>query len=147
MAQGLLKQQFPDITGLRSPLLQGKKQLKAQDSEQKIQFIHCRGNHWIVASNILAASGEVKVYDSIYRTLDQATRKIISNVYQSLTSAELVRIHRQTGGQDCGVYAISISTALAFGHDPATIKFDQPAMRAHLIACMEKGTFSLFPSI
>ena len=61
MAQGLLKQQFPDITELRSPLLQGKKQLKAQDSEQKIQIIHCHGNHWIVASNILAASGKVKV--------------------------------------------------------------------------------------
>jgi len=45
------------------------------------------------------------------------------------------------------VYAIAVSTALAFGHDPAKIKFDQSAMRPHLIKCLEMGTFSPFQTL
>ena len=68
VAQGFLKQQFPGISGLQSPLLQKKKQPKA-DCQQQIQIIHSRGNHWIVASMVLAEDGQVKVYNSIYRIL------------------------------------------------------------------------------
>ena len=100
-----------------------------------------------MASTILAAHDEVKVYDSVYRTFDQATKTIISNLFQSVTSTELVRINRQTGGHDCGGNAIAISTALAFHRDPSLIKFDQPAMRSHLVACLKKGTFTLFPTV
>ena len=89
----------------------------------------------------------MKVYDSVYRTLDRATKSIISNLFQTSTSTELVLINRQTGGRDCAVYAIAISTALSFRQDPTAIKFDQPAMRSHLVACFEKGTFSPFPMI
>ena len=63
VAQGVLKQQFPGIlSGLRSSLLQKKKQPKA-DCQQQIQIIHSRGNHWIVASAVLAEDGQVKVYN------------------------------------------------------------------------------------
>lgn len=146
MAQGLLKRQFSEVTGLNSTLLQAKKQTK-QDNKQQIQIIHSRGDHWLVASTVLSSKDEVKVYDSVYRTIDRTTRSIISNLFQSSSSTELVKINRQTGGRDCGVYAIAISTALAFHHDPSLIKFDQPAMRPHLVACLEKGTFSPFPTI
>ena len=71
---------------------------------------------------------------------------IISNIFHESTRKELVPIHRQTGGQDCGVYAIAILTALAFCHDPAKIKFNQSAMRLHLIKCLEMGAFSPFPT-
>lgn len=104
MVQRLLKRQFSEITGLKPILLQTKKQLKVL---QHIQIIRSRGDHWIVASTVFAASDEVKVYDSVYHTLDQTTKSIISNLFQ--TSTELVRIPRQTGGCDCGVYAIAIS--------------------------------------
>ena len=89
MAQGLLKQQFSETTGLKSTLLQAKKQRK-EDNKLKIQIIHCCGEHWIAASTLLAADDEVKVYDSVYRTLDRATKSIISNLFQTLTSTELV---------------------------------------------------------
>ncbi len=100
-----------------------------------------------MASTLHSASDEVKVYDSIYRTLDRATQSIILNLFQTSTSTELGQIHRQAGGWDCGVYATAISTVLAFRKDPAVIKFDQPAMRPPLVACMEKGTFSLLSSV
>ena len=75
------------------------------------------------------------MYNSIFRTLDHEKHNIISNIFPMAKSQELVPIHRQTGGRDCGVYAIAISTTLAFGHDPAKIQFDQSAMRPHLIKC------------
>ena len=146
MAQGLLKRQFSEVTGLKSTLLQAKKQRK-EDEKLKIQIAHCRGDHWIVASTVLAADDEVKVYDSLYRTLDWTTKSIITNLFQTSTSTELVWTNRQAGGWDFGVYAIVISTALCFRQDPTAIKFDQPAMRFHLVACFEKGTFSHFPMI
>ena len=70
------------------------------------------------------------MYKSVYRALDRATKSIISNLFQTSTSTELVRINRQAGGRNCGVYAIAISTALSFEFS--------------LVACFEKGTFSPF---
>ena len=127
-------------SGLNSTLLQAKKQSKQQDNKQQIQIIHSRGDHWLVASTVLSSKDEVNVYDSVDCTIDR-TRNIISNLFQ--TSSWL----RSTGGKDCGVYAIAISTALAFCHDPSVIRFDQQAMRPHLVACFEKQTFSQFLTV
>ena len=51
---------------------------------------------------------------------------------------------RQEGVHDCGVHAIAVSTALACGILPESIKFDQPLMRHHLIKCFEQTEHS-FP--
>ena len=45
-------------------------------------------------------------------------------------------------GNDCGLYAIAITTALAHTIDPATVIFDQAMMRSHLIKCTEEDCFS-----
>ena len=74
MAQGLLKQQFSKVTGLKSTLLQAKKKKKKKKTKKpakendklKIQIVHCRGDHWIAASTVFAADDEAKVYDSVY---------------------------------------------------------------------------------
>ena len=112
-----------------------------------IQIVHSRGDYWIVAATTLATDDRVLVYDSVYRTLDRPTKNTILNLFPSSTCAELVQVNRQMGGLDCGVFAVAISTALAFQQNPAVIKFDQPAMRPHLIACFEKRQFSPFPSV
>ena len=96
---------------------------------------------------MLSTDDRVLVYDSLYRTLDQPTENIISNLFPAATITELVQVNRQTGGLDCGVFAVAISTALAFHQNPAVIKFDQPALRPHLVACFEKRQFSPFPSV
>ena len=94
-----------------------------------------------MTSTVLSSKDEVNVYDSVYRAIDRTTRNIISNLSQ--TSSWL----RATGGKDCGMYAIAISTALAFCHDPSVIRFDQQARRPHLVACFEKETFSQFLTV
>jgi len=98
LAQGLLKQQFLGISGLRSPLLQKKirKHPKAKDRKRQIPIIHSCGNHRIVAATDLGGhqGGAVNVYDSIFPTLDQETHNISLSIFPMTTSQELVTIHR-----------------------------------------------------
>ncbi len=145
IAQNILKEQFPEMGGLRSPLFQTRK--PPTESDDKIQIIHSRGDHWIVAASVFAAKGVVFVYDSVFRTIDRATKNIIAKLFPTSTMIKQVQINRQIGGKDCGVFAIAIATALAFNQNPALIKFDQPSMRAHLVACFEKGQLSPFPTV
>ena len=62
-----IKQQFSDLVGLKSTLLQTRKH-PVEEKKEQIQIVHSRGDHWIVASSIHAAGNEVLVlvYDSIY---------------------------------------------------------------------------------
>ena len=108
--------------------------------------MHSRGDHWIVAAMMLA-NDRVFVYDSVYCTIDQTTKSILSNLFPASTSTKLVQMNRQKGGLDCGVLAIAISTALAFLQNPALLVFDQPAMWPHLVRCLENGQFSPFPTV
>ena len=147
VAQNLLKQQFSEVGGLQSTLLQAKPRKRCEENKKMIQIVHSRGDHWIVTAMVLSTDDRVLVYDSLYRTLDRPTENIISNLFPTATIKELVQVNRQTGGLDCGVFAVAISTALAFQQNPAMIKFDQPAMRPHLVACFEKRQFSPFPSV
>ena len=90
--------QFPGISGLRSPF---------------------QGNHWIVASTVLAEDGQVKVFNILLIVKQYHCwlwNSIISNIIHESTKKEFVPIHKQT------VYVIAISTTLLF-HDPAKINF------------------------
>ena len=52
----------------------------------------------------------------------------------------------QSGGDDCGCYAIAFAEALCRGEDPVSLDFKQSGMRAHLLSCLRKGTFTPFPA-
>ena len=52
---------------------------------------------------------------------------------------------KQKGSNDCGVFAIGIAVAVAFGLNPSKVHFQQDRMRAHLVNCFNKELFSLFP--
>ena len=45
---------------------------------------------------------------------------------------------QQPGSNDCGVYAIANATCttIAFGGDPSLVKYNQSAMKFHLIECL-----------
>ena len=51
MAQGLLKRQFSEVTGLKSTLLQAKKQQK-EDDKLKIQIVHFVFARILLLSNL-----------------------------------------------------------------------------------------------
>lgn len=75
-AQQLLKAQFTKLNGLTSTLYQEKRvQLTENLVQNKVQIVYC--NHWIAASTVNCATGEVKVYDSIFQYCDKETEQAI----------------------------------------------------------------------
>ena len=70
----------------------------------------------------------------------------MSNLFGQSTTAHLVGSSKQTGGTDCGLFAIANATALTFKMNPSEIMFNQSSLHQHLVSCMEEK-FSLFPMI
>ena len=143
-AQALLKQQHNTISGLGSSLLLPS--VKSPLPTPSLQIMHCRGNHWLVVSTIGCSAGAVKVYDSLYSSLDKATEGLICKVFAA--DAANIRIEqgpKQSGVKDCGLFAIATATLLAAGENPASIAFIQCDMRAHLLKCFEAFHLSPFP--
>ena len=83
----------------------------------------------------------MKVFDSLYASVDKDTRSTILNLFQieGLLKLNIVKTQTQEGGDDCGLFAIATATALAFGTDPSSSD-----IRAHLFKCFEgrHDTFS-----
>ena len=131
----------PELKGFQSTLLQEKKS-KSIFEKDKVQVIHLHGDHWIVAATIEATSYEVKVYDSVFDSADDHTTIVITNLFGSLAKTKTVKILKQSGASDCGLYAVANATALCFGKDPVILHFNQALMRLHLVQCMEQKTIT-----
>jgi hypothetical protein len=147
VAQGLLHKQFPLITGLcssLSPILSIGNWIK-----NYLQIFHCYGNHWICASTIGCEEGIVNIYDSLYSSVSGTTQSSIDRIF-SLTDIIYIvpSIKKQNGAKDCGLFAIAVSTYLAFGRDPNAITshhFEQSRLRSHLLSCIQQNYMSEFP--
>ena len=86
-AQQLLKEQFKDINGLQSTLLQERKVTLTKTTVKNIlQIVFCKERkHWIVATTINCAHDEVKVYDSLFQYLDKVSMECIENLFSIIT--------------------------------------------------------------
>ena len=73
-AQTILKKHFPELMGLQSTLLLKKPQPRFQADKPYVQIIFDRKDRWIVASTLFSRSGQVKVYDSVFTTIDIETK-------------------------------------------------------------------------
>ena len=152
LAQRILKSQFPNINGLRSTLLQCKPCTAAdQINENKLQIVFCKDrSHWILATTIGCEAGEVKVYDSIFSSLDKESLRTIMNLFSSENNKPRVRLspsQRQKGSNDCGIFSIAVAVAVTFGLNPSKLHFQQERMRVHLVNCFTRELFSLFPVV
>lgn len=96
MAQNLLKAQFSCLKGLKSTLLQGKQQTFTQDEvKNKLQIIHCfQRHHWIVATTVKCANGQVHVVDSLFKALDDETKATIFRLFQRDNNSATIKVHR-----------------------------------------------------
>ena len=61
----------------------------------------------------------MKIYDSLYCTIDRATKVIIHNLFSASTALKIrvLRPQKQVGTQDYGLFAIVYATSIAYGHD------------------------------
>ena len=139
-AQEIIRSQF-QINGLQSTLLQSSRKITCN----KLQVIHSRGNHWIVASTILSDAGCVDVYDSLYDSLDDGSVDIITHLFGEL-KINMAPLKKQHGSSDCGLFAIASAVHLSKKCSPAEADFNQLLMRPHLIKCFEEYKMTRFPT-
>ena len=68
---------------------------------------------------------------------------MIANLFHSAT-VEMMKTQKQEGSKDCGLFAIAIVTAIAYGADLTMLRFNQAAMRSHLVQCFADKVLTLF---
>jgi hypothetical protein len=154
-AQGLLAQQFPKIDSLQSVCLleAGAAQSTLGSPERPwIQVILVNLNHWITASNLHGGGNTIQIYDSLFTaTASKKTTKqlsVLSFMFAQEDSLhlEFANMQRQTGGSDCGLFALAVATSLAYGQDPTAHTYDQDKMRSHLQESFRLNYMVQFPS-
>ena len=110
-AQTLLKHQFSNVGGLASTLQLSARKVSLKGVANVVQIIHARGNHWIVASTV-SSKGRLHIFDTLYDTLDQQTDALLEYIFGKKMDLEMIKIPRQQGYRDCGVFAIAIATSV-----------------------------------
>ena len=86
----------------------------------------------------------------MFSFLDQETRKVLKNLFtvrDSPLHIKMMKTQKQRGCTDYGAFSIANATTIAFGLNPAKQVLRQDHMRAHLVNCLQKKEFSLFPSM
>ena len=91
-AQFLLKEQFPHVGGLQSPLLGDKLAMEPQAGEF-VQILCIRKTHWICVSTVGCEPSSINVYDSMQGRLDTHTRKLVADILQSKQQHIDIRYH------------------------------------------------------
>lgn len=61
-------------------------------------------------------------------------------------AVETVGVQLQSGGSDCGLFAIAFATALVNDQQPEKSLFNQTKMRSHLHHCLTTGILTVFPA-
>ena len=82
-------------------------------------------------------TNKIRYYDSSYTELLYKTENIISKLIPAKPEieVEVMKLTRQMGSNDCGLYAIAVAVALAYELDPTTFIFEQNELRSHLANC------------
>ena len=136
------------IVGLQCTLLGQRLAFQVQPSES-VQILHTGEAHWICISTIGCEDGQVNILDSLYTALpSKATEQVAALLHSKVPSLEVLYLDvaEQSGGNDCGCFAIAFAEALCRGEDPSVLNFDQAKMRPHLLSCLEEGTLTPFPA-
>ena len=79
LAQTLLKSQFDQLNGLNNTLYQARKVTLTKDTVAN--KLSAR-SHWIVATTVKCTPGTVKVYDSVFNSVDDETLQNLFQVYR-----------------------------------------------------------------
>ena len=102
-AQKLLSRKFR-VNGLQSTLTLTK--LTTKSASNALQILHCKGCHWIAASTVNTYP-KLAVYDSLYSSIDEATVKILKQIFGAKVEVEVRDGPKQDSTSDCGLFAIA----------------------------------------
>ena len=146
-AQLLLKEQYPHIQGLQSPLYGESKRFRVVEGDY-IQVLNIRKSHWVCVSNVGHGNDDVSMYDSAFTNLCLDTKRQVCSLLKPTCDRlhfNIMNVQRQTNSSDCGLFAIANATELALGKDPQLSVWDTSQMRSHLFTCFVNGKMVSFP--
>ena len=71
----------------------------------------------------VSENSQVGTYDSISIKLDAESRSTVLHIFGLKSSSDIVMVsmQQQSGGTDCGPFAIAVMTSLVFNDDPSKI--------------------------
>lgn len=147
VAQELIKKQFVNMPGLQNVLLGVTYEVV---SREMIQIINNGAFHWLLLSTVGCENGHINMFDSM------ATRSELPMHVQmqiaSLLACPFKQVHfhyqacqQQTGGVDCGLFAIAFAIDICLGSKVDSMTYKQSSMRQHLFQCLQSGKFTSFP--
>ena len=144
MSCNIMKKDNPGVSGLQDPLLQ-QNYSWAVPNFDFVQILHVNACRWIAISNIGQEENHVGVYDSLCSKPSKETKELIKKYMQrDHITLNVMNVHRQVNGSDCGVFAIAFSKSLLSGMDPCQLSYIYP--RKHLYDSMTCNTLPAFPS-
>ena len=147
--QDLLKKEVPLGNGFQSTCC-GITCAFDIESDEFIQIVHNGHGHWLTISTIGSKKGEVFVYDSMYPCVSDIVKRQIAALLatkEKEIKLKFVDVQKQSGGYDCGLFAIAFATSLVYGVQPGNVRYDQPKMRKHLCQCLEEERIRPFPAL
>ena len=129
----LLKNQFPHLKGLQLTLV-----IKTPEHCDfvglhcnSVQINHQESRHHLIACAV--KDSEIFIYDSLQpeRQLPSDTKQVLQNLYGNVKNFITTDVTQQTGGVDCGLFAIAFITAISHGIEPEDFCFNQQLLRKH----------------
>lgn len=85
------------------------------------------------------------MYDSSNTYISE---KIIAQLMRSnekVLNVHMINVAKQSGSQDCGLYALAFLTSIAHSNNPSLEVYRQEEMQEHLLTCFEKKEMTCFP--
>ena len=91
------------------------------------------------------------MYDSMFTGRNSESLDLqLAMLYAKRTTQlrlTIASMQQQRGGSDCGLFALAVVTAIAFGKDPSILFWRQCNMRGHLVECFRTERITQFPTI
>ena len=122
-AQELFGKQFSHVQGLQLPFLEHRDQFKAMPPIG-VQIPNENNKHWLCVSTMSSLPDTIDIYDSL--RMKRISTHVIKQCGLLLNSQEktiflhAMQAQQQSGGTDCGLFAIANATELCFGLQPST---------------------------
>ena len=91
----------------------------------------------------------IHYFDSLNSSVSIEAQRIIVNFLRPKDTmvVKVKNVVKQTGGADCGLYAIAFCTSIVHKQNPCSVVYSQQEMRIHLKICLEQKMLSQFPTL
>jgi hypothetical protein len=144
----ILRNQYPTVGGFENTIILSNTIPREMAIYcNNIYIVHDSGNHWVCA-RYTCKRRMFEIYDSLKKlSVSKNVMEQLKKLGGPQSRFAIMNMQRQVGGDDCGLFAIAIAVDLAYGNDPSIIRYDQHAMRSHLVSCLNHLHFGIFPRL